>query len=79
MSHTLPIAVSFLLPPDPPADAGPDGGTSGTVSETSTPPSMVVIVISFGKGIGERFGLSIVQFSAMVNVSLEDRSTESTK
>jgi hypothetical protein len=69
VSHNLPIALNSLLPPDPPADTDPDGGASGTLSETSTPPSIVVIVISLGKGTGERFELSMVQLSAMVGVS----------
>jgi hypothetical protein len=62
----LPIALNGLLPPDPPADAEPDGGALGTLNETSTPTSTVVIDISLGRGIGERFEFSIVQLSAMV-------------
>jgi hypothetical protein len=68
VSHTLPIAFDFLLPPDPPAEAAPDGGTFGTLNETSTPASTVVIVISLGNGMGERSWPSMVQLSAMVEV-----------
>lgn len=69
MSQILPKALSFLVPPDPPADEVFVGGASGMVSEISTPESTAVIVISFGRGTGERFGLSIVQLSAMMVVS----------
>lgn len=70
MSHIFPIALSFLPPPDPPAGAFPDGGVSGTRRDNSTPESMVVMVISLGNGTGERFGVSIVQLSAMVDVEI---------
>jgi hypothetical protein len=69
VSQIFPSALSFLLPPDPPADEVLVGGASGMPRETSTPESTVVIVISFGRGIGERLEFSIVQLSAMIVVS----------
>lgn len=38
----------------------------GTVRMSSTPESIVVIVVSLGNGTGERVELSIAQFNAMM-------------
>jgi len=66
VTNAFPEDFSFLDPPEPPAGEGPDGGASGIVNETSTPESTVEIIISFGRGTGERLRLSIAQFNAIV-------------
>lgn len=67
MRNSFPSPFSFLAPPDPPAVAELFvGGVFGIVSVTSAPESTLVIVISLGRGIGERFGFSIVQLRAII-------------
>ena len=61
-----PDSFSFLLPPDPPAAAEPDGGSSGTNSVSSAPFSMDMTMSSLGRGIGELCGVSMAQLSAIV-------------
>lgn len=66
VSQIFPVAFSVFAPPEPPDEAVRKGGASGMLRRMSTPESVVVMFISFGRGTGERLGLSIVQFSAMV-------------
>jgi hypothetical protein len=61
----LPVSFNLLAPPEPPPEEELDGGTSGMIRVRSTPESIVVTVISFRRGTGERLGLSIAQLSDM--------------
>ena len=67
VSHILPTSLYFFVPPDPPEVEDPEGGASGTASESSTPESIVRMISSSGRGIGDRSGLSMAQFIDMVN------------
>lgn len=62
----MPVSFNLFEPPEPPPDEELDGGTSGMVRERSTPESIVVTVISFRRGTGERLELSIAQLSDIV-------------
>ena len=68
VSQIPPVSFRFLPPPDPPEGAEPDGGVSGMTIVSSAPFSTTVIVSSCGRGTGERLGVSIVQFNAMVGI-----------
>lgn len=69
MRNTFPAAFSFFAPPLPPADDVPEGGASGIVRERSAA-STVVIVISLGRGTGERLAFIIAQLRAMLSVEM---------
>ena len=64
VSHILPVLFSFLVPPDPPEVADPDGGASG-MARLSSASSIDLIIISKGRGTGFRPSPSIVQLRAM--------------
>ena len=68
VSHILPVLFGFLIPPDPPEVADPEGGASGMV-RLSSAPSIVLIIISKGRGTGFRASSIIVQLRAIAGVS----------
>ena len=68
MSHILPVLFNFLVPPEPPDVVDPDGGASG-MARLSSAPSIVLIIISKGRGTGFRPSSIIVQLRAIVEIS----------
>lgn len=68
VSHTLPVLFSFFVLPEPPEVADPDGGASGMARLSSTP-SIVLIIISKGRGTGFRSSSIIVQLRAIAGIS----------
>jgi len=67
VSHNLPVLFSFFVPPEPPEAADPDGGASG-MARLSSAPSIVLIIISKGRGTGFRPSSIIVQLRAIARV-----------
>ena len=65
MRYTRPSSFSFFVPPDPPAEAAPEGGVFGIETESSAPESIVRTVLSLGNGTGTPSGPSIAQLSAI--------------
>ena len=73
MSDSRPDSLSFRSPPDPPDVAEPDGDALGIMTVRSAA-SIVLIVISCGRGTGVLSALSMAQFNAMVTAeTVEDR------